>query len=698
MNRFFKTFCLALSFAFIAPRAHAMENLSCLACMDEKPAAQFYTLTCGHHPYCNECFYRPLAQALAAHKRDGLVCPTCRKPLEHADIEHIAHAGDNFERDVAAYDEIVRQEEAAAAAQSGASAHEASAAWVERNAKPCPLCLQPIQKDGGCLFMRCETCGLGFCYKCYGAHHRMTEEECENDERRLNPADGPMPLLPGFVQIGRCRINIENDSEILQHVMPFWQRGEGCNIAVVTCTHNDYARSSWVALDTITAQLSAGNASHPSFHDTYKPITDIQVFTITKPEELAVDEFFMATAEEFVRATISPNDDATADLHERLHQAQEIQQRPIPTHVTDIEQIAHRYYEAPARPEERFADDDGDEQELSGTLWLTNAGISEIDAHVFEQMVERFPNLRTIDFSDNPIESLSEEIFELPEESFANLRTLNFSRTPLARSPEWRRIHERLELENMRVLPEIPIPAHITDIEQIAHLYQENERNGADAAGHEIPLEPERILNLNDSRITEIDGTVFGQIAQRFPHLETLCLAEAGILDLPDEIAQLRGLKNLYLDIAPITQRPDWPDVRQHLKELLPGCCIIPAKKLPEHVTIANFDDLLDRYEPEFKSFSITQPHIQHIDGEVFQALADRFPEMKHLNFIGTGLQELPDQVGLLRNLQALDLSGSALVGNGENPEWRAIYEHLQELLPRCYIYPAPVAPAPAAE
>ncbi|XP_043925839.1 E3 ubiquitin-protein ligase RNF14-like [Protopterus annectens] len=38
--------------------------------------------------------------------------------------------------------------------------------WVTENAKRCPNCRSPAQKDGGCNIMTCSRCGSFFCWMC----------------------------------------------------------------------------------------------------------------------------------------------------------------------------------------------------------------------------------------------------------------------------------------------------------------------------------------------------------------------------------------------------------------------------------------------------------------------------------------------------------------------------------------------------
>lgn len=49
--------------------------------------------------------------------------------------------------------------------------NRASEEWIRKNTKPCPGCQVPIEKNGGCNYIVCTQCGLGFCYFCFRNHH-----------------------------------------------------------------------------------------------------------------------------------------------------------------------------------------------------------------------------------------------------------------------------------------------------------------------------------------------------------------------------------------------------------------------------------------------------------------------------------------------------------------------------------------------
>ena len=54
----------------------------------------------------------------------------------------------------------------------------ASLSWLATNTKPCPKCAYPIEKNGGCLHMRCQQCSWYFCWECGGPGSVCTSFKC----------------------------------------------------------------------------------------------------------------------------------------------------------------------------------------------------------------------------------------------------------------------------------------------------------------------------------------------------------------------------------------------------------------------------------------------------------------------------------------------------------------------------------------
>lgn len=43
--------------------------------------------------------------------------------------------------------------------------------WLTVNTKNCPKCSSRIEKNGGCMYIRCQNCRHSFCWVCMGTHH-----------------------------------------------------------------------------------------------------------------------------------------------------------------------------------------------------------------------------------------------------------------------------------------------------------------------------------------------------------------------------------------------------------------------------------------------------------------------------------------------------------------------------------------------
>ncbi len=152
------------------------------------------------------------------------------------------------------------------------------------------------------------------------------------------------------------------------------------------------------------------------------------------------------------------------------------------------------------------------------------------------------------------------------------------------------------------------VPAHITDISQILHRF--------DPATNQ--------LDLSLTLITQIDGTVFTQIAQhpQLQNLQTLWLGITGLGHLPSEIGSLVNLQRLYL-----------------------------------------FDTQLKQIPSEIGNLVNLQKLVLH----------------------NTQLAQLPPEIDNLRNLQELWLNDTPL---SRRDDWQYIRDRLQAQLPNTRIYP----------
>jgi len=109
------------------------------------------------------------------------------------------------------------------------------------------------------------------------------------------------------------------------------------------------------------------------------------------------------------------------------------------------------------------------------------------------------------------------------------------------------------EHQSAPALPAAPVPAHVTHINQIMHLY-------------DAPLQQLDLSNLN---ITAIDGIVFEQINKQWQNLQRLFLNNNPLQTaLPLEIGQLHNLQILSLANTQLAALP--PEIGQlaHLQSL----------------------------------------------------------------------------------------------------------------------------------
>jgi len=55
-------------------------------------------------------------------------------------------------------------------ALSHAQEEELTYQWMKMHTKACPNCGIPIEKNGGCDWMKCRVCAYEFCWECLAPH------------------------------------------------------------------------------------------------------------------------------------------------------------------------------------------------------------------------------------------------------------------------------------------------------------------------------------------------------------------------------------------------------------------------------------------------------------------------------------------------------------------------------------------------
>jgi len=69
-------------------------------------------------------------------------------------------------------------------------AEEKSDDWIRNNTRSCPRCNVNIEKNFGCLHMKCRQCGVDYCWVCsriYGVQVNCTSFKCGMNQEIYNP-------------------------------------------------------------------------------------------------------------------------------------------------------------------------------------------------------------------------------------------------------------------------------------------------------------------------------------------------------------------------------------------------------------------------------------------------------------------------------------------------------------------------------
>ncbi len=212
---------------------------TCMVCFDEKHEIDCRKLSCGHK-YCLACLRNSIQVAIDEKRADALKCidPSCKKPIELADLKRIFYDKNHQ----TAIDEIqfrdwlskqkntkycptrncgfsfinergpfthecpeckqvycgqclhahpatksCQQSENERKLANDRNAQErANEQWALANTKPCPQCGTRIEKNEGCMHMKCTNCQYHYCWNCLRAWQGHNNYyDCQN--RASNP-------------------------------------------------------------------------------------------------------------------------------------------------------------------------------------------------------------------------------------------------------------------------------------------------------------------------------------------------------------------------------------------------------------------------------------------------------------------------------------------------------------------------------
>lgn len=269
---------------------------TCNVCFDEKNALEMRKLACGHS-YCLECLRGNIQTAVRDKQTQALRCfdPSCKRPIEIDDLRKIVYDKNTHNQinDIQLQEWLTQQanikycptpnchfsfvneradqfthkcpdcqkeycgkcmhphtpitscaqaEQERNLANDRNAQERANQAWQEANTKPCPQCGTRIEKNAGCMHMKCTRCQYHFCWIClnpwqghdnfYACNYRPDLQQAHNQRQQV-PAQQQEQITQqnahllfardprGFVNIVRNRhdLRIAIDMEFAERFM-----------------------------------------------------------------------------------------------------------------------------------------------------------------------------------------------------------------------------------------------------------------------------------------------------------------------------------------------------------------------------------------------------------------------------------------------------------------------------------------------
>lgn len=156
----------------------------CEVCWDDVTADEQAFLDCGHYT-CKGCMVRHINAQVEMMNISGMKCPhrktmICQSHISEAEVKSLLPKDDfaNYTR------QKERQRELLAHANDKTNVDPVFAKWLKENAKHCPGCNVPVQKNGGCSHMTCvvDGCKSEWCWYCRGPYKgaKFYCFKCEN--------------------------------------------------------------------------------------------------------------------------------------------------------------------------------------------------------------------------------------------------------------------------------------------------------------------------------------------------------------------------------------------------------------------------------------------------------------------------------------------------------------------------------------
>mmetsp|Transcript_70626 Transcript_70626/g.147940 ORF Transcript_70626/g.147940 Transcript_70626/m.147940 type:complete len:647 (+) Transcript_70626:229-2169(+) len=156
--------------------------------------------------WCPKCTGGGWVDKTKATSKCGWICPECSASFVYCPYCRREHGSLTCKRFQQLRTEVFTKKKAESEKQSEG--------MVQRNAKTCPSCQMPIQKDGGCNYMDCPNCRRHFCWSCgtvlQASHQKHKCDAGVETSKVMATTPGGMPCL----ELTRMFTNVLNIDDI----------------------------------------------------------------------------------------------------------------------------------------------------------------------------------------------------------------------------------------------------------------------------------------------------------------------------------------------------------------------------------------------------------------------------------------------------------------------------------------------------